>query len=74
MDFPVIDPVATENNINRIRKDAGLSVASMAEHFGFASTNAIYKWLNGESMPTLDNAIALSHILNTSLSSLIILK
>ena len=33
--YPVIDPVATGINIDGMRRDAGYSVAAMAEYFGF---------------------------------------
>ena len=51
MGYPVIDPSATGTRINELRKDHGMSVAALRDYFGLATTNAVYKWLKGESMP-----------------------
>lgn len=72
MYYPVIDPVATGDRINMLRKNKGLSVASLKDYFGLSTTNAIYKWLKGDSLPTLDNFLALSILLDTSINDIIV--
>lgn len=72
--YPVIDPVATGINIDGMRRAAGYSVAAMAEYFGFATTNAIYKWIHGTSMPTLDNVMALSMLFGVSVNDIVVMK
>lgn len=72
MNYPVIDPVATGARINTLRINRGLSVANLKEYFGLSTTNAIYKWLKGESLPTLDNFLALSILLGVSMNDLIV--
>lgn len=42
--FPVIDPIATGENIMRLRKAKGLSVRDLQSWFGFEEPQAIYKW------------------------------
>ena len=53
--FPVIDPVATGENIVRLRQERGLSVRDLQAYFGFDEPQAIYKWQRGKSLPTVDN-------------------
>lgn len=72
MEYPVIDPAATGENINRIRKERGYSVAYIRDYLGFATTNAIYKWLHGETMPSLDNMFALSVLFGVGINEIII--
>lgn len=72
MNYPVIDPVATGVRINTFRKDRGYSVASLRDYFGLSTTNAIYKWLRGESLPSLDNFLALSILFDVSMNDLIV--
>ena len=50
--FPVIDLVATGENITRLRKDRGLTVRDLQNWFGFEEPQAIYKWQKGKSLPT----------------------
>ena len=45
---------ATGRNIDRLRIEAGLSIRDMQNVFGFATPQAIYKWIHGTSLPTLD--------------------
>ena len=61
--FPVIDPVATGENILRLRKARGLTVRDLQNWFGFEEPQAIYKWQKGKSLPTVDNLYALGALL-----------
>lgn len=72
MSYPVIDPVATGDRINALRKEMGFSVAYLKEYFGFATTNAIYKLLHGESLPSLDNMVAMSVLFGVSMNDIVI--
>lgn len=72
MSYPVIDPVATGNRINDLRKDRGYSVAYIRDYLGFSTTYAIYKWLHGISMPSLDNFLALSVLFDISMNDMIV--
>ena len=47
-------------------------MAYLREYFGLSTTNAIYKWLKGESLPTLDNFLALSVLFDVSMNDLIV--
>ena len=62
--FPVIDPVATGENILRLRQERGLSVRDLQAYFGFEEPQAIYKWQRGKSLPTVDNLYALGALLD----------
>lgn len=44
VNLPVIDMIGTGQNIERLRKQAGLSVRDLQDVFGFATPQAIYKW------------------------------
>lgn len=71
---PILDPVATGRNIDDIRRDRNLSVAALKDALGLSTTNAIYKWFRGDSLPTLDNIVILSSILNVSINDMIVTK
>ncbi|GAA6294087.1 hypothetical protein F220043C3_25210 [Enterocloster asparagiformis] len=47
-------------------------MASLKEYFGLSTTNAIYKLLEGESLPTLDNFLALSLLPGVPMNDLIV--
>ena len=72
--IPTIDMVATGNNITKLREQAGMTVRDLQDVFGFASPQAIYKWQNGISMPTVDNLIVLSAVLNVTVEDIVVLN
>ncbi len=70
--FPVIDPVATGKNIVRLRKARGMSVRDLQAWFGFEEPRAIYKWQQGQTLPTIDNLYALSVLLDVSMEDILV--
>lgn len=70
--LPTIDMLRTGQNINRLRKQAGLSVKDIQDIFGFATPQAIYKWQQGAALPTIDNLVVLAAIFKVSLDDILI--
>ena len=70
--FPVIDPVATGENIVRLRQDRGLTVRDLQNWFGFEEPQAIYKWQKGKSLPTVDNLYALGTLLDVPMEEILV--
>ena len=70
--FPVIDMAATGANIARLRKDRGLTVRELQNWFGFEEPQAIYKWQQGKSLPSVDNLYALSALLEVSIEEILV--
>ena len=70
--FPVIDLVATGENIRRMRLDRGLTVRDLQSYFGFEEPRAIYKWQKGESLPTVDNLYALGKLFEVPMDQILI--
>ena len=71
--FPVIDPIATGKNIIRLRAERGMSVRDLQAYFGFEEPQAIYKWISGRSLPSLDNFVILSRLLHTSIEDILVI-
>ena len=71
-EIPFVDTVATGQNIDNLRIAAGLSVKDMQMLFGFATPQAIYKWIHGTSMPTIDNLVILAAILGVTMDEIIV--
>lgn len=71
---PYIDTAATGRNINRMRLDAGLSVKDIQRAFGFATPQAVYKWIQGKALPTVDNLVVLAGILGVTVDEIIAVK
>ena len=71
--IPTINMVATGRNIMKLREQAGLSVKDLAEIFGFATPQAIYKWQHGTAMPTLDNLVVLAAVFGVAMDDIVVI-
>ena len=69
---PYINTVATGENINRMRMEAGFTVKDMQAVFGFANPQAIYKWIHGTAMPTIDNLVISAAVLGVTMDEIIV--
>ena len=72
--LPVINMVATGQNITRLRKQAGLSVSNLQQIFGFTTPQAIYKWQRGTALPTVDNLVILAAVFNTNINHILVIN
>ena len=70
-DMPFVNTVATGQNINRMRIAAGMSVKDMQMVFGFTTPQAIYKWIHGTAMPTIDNLVILAKMFGVTMDDIV---
>lgn len=68
----VVDLKATGENIIRLREERGLSVKDLQEMFGFATPQSIYKWQQGQAIPTVDNLFTLAKIFEVSIENIVV--
>ena len=73
INIPTIDMALTGANIVNLRKAAGLSVRDLQMVFGFHSPQAIYKWQNGTTLPTVDNLIVLAALFNVPIDDILVI-
>ena len=70
-DMPFVNTGATGQNINRMRIAAGMSVKDMQMVFGFTTPQAIYKWIHGTAMPTIDNLVILAKMFGVTMDDIV---
>ena len=73
MAIPMIDMVQTGQNINRLRKAAGISVRELQDIFVFGTPQAIYKWQHGTALPTIDNLVVLAAVLGVKVDDVLVM-
>ena len=71
MTIPTINIVATGQNINALRIKANMSIKDMQVVFGFTTPQAIYKWIHGMNLPTIDNMVILAEMFNVTVDEII---
>ena len=68
---PVINRKETGIKLRKIMDEKGLTVKDVQEYLELESVQSIYHWLNGISMPTIDNLYALSELLKMPIDEMI---
>ena len=72
--FPVIDMAETGRNILRLRKKRGMTVRDLQAYFGFEEPQAIYKWQQGASLPTVDNLVVLASVFDVPMEQILVIE
>lgn len=71
--YLAIKPEETGMQIKRLLKENGYTVRDIQGAMGFENPQAIYKWISGRSLPSLDNFIILSKLLHTSIEEILVI-
>ena len=69
--FPTIDKKKTGQNIRLHMCRRGLCVNDIREELHLGSVQCIYHWMSGRSLPTLDNLLALSLLLDVRVEDIL---
>ncbi|MBP3594438.1 MAG: helix-turn-helix transcriptional regulator [Lachnospiraceae bacterium] len=69
--FPTINLRETGVNLRRIMDRRGVTVKDVAKYLGLSSLQSVYHWLNGLTMPTIDNLYALSELLQVPIDDIV---
>lgn len=71
---PTINMTATGANIKALIKTKGLKVTDVQNILGFNTPQAIFKWMRGDAMPSIDNIVILAHLLDVTVDQIIIIN
>ena len=63
----------TGKQIRKLLQENGYSVRDIQDVMGFENPQAIYKWISGRSLPSLDNFVILSRLLHTSIEDILVI-
>ena len=69
--FPLIDKRETGINLRRIMDDRHISARDVQEYLGLGCVQSVYRWLDGISMPTVDNLYALSQLFQIPIDEMV---
>ena len=67
-----IQPVETGKRIKQLLSEQNYTIREIQGAFGFENPQAIYKWISGRSLPSLDNFVILSRLLHTCIEDIIV--
>ena len=70
--YSKIDARATGERIGFLLMTKGYSIKDVQGYFGFSAPQAVYKWLWGKSLPSIDSLFALSRLLETPIDDILV--
>ena len=72
--MPTVNLALTGRNIRTMRRQRGLSVKDLQDIFGFATPQAIYKWQQGATLPTVDNLVVLASVFVVPMEEILVIE
>lgn len=63
----------TGEKIKRLITQNGYTVKDVQGAMGFETPQAVYKWLSGKSLPSIDNFIILCRLLHTTIEDILVI-
>lgn len=60
--YLVIDKKETAVNIRQLMKVNDVTPKELQRYLGFSCIQSIYHWLDGSTLPSIDNLVLLSHL------------
>ena len=70
--IPTLDMVATGKRIKELFKERNLKVEDVRQYLELESTQAVYKWLRGDSLPSIDNLYAMSILMGLTINDMLV--
>ena len=66
--------IATRKRIKELRDNAGMSTRDIADVFGFQNQTAVFKWMKGTSLPTVDNLVILADLFGVTIEEILVIR
>lgn len=68
---PVVDIKVTGEKIRQLMLSKSLCVRDLQAVFGFEYPQAVYAWLGGKSLPSVDNLLVLSKLFDLPMDEIV---
>ena len=69
-----VDMKATGENMRNVMLMAGKTMRDLQDACGLTTTNAIYKWFNGDNTPTLDNLVTVADTCGVAVDEILVIR
>lgn len=71
--YMTIKQKETGERIKQLLGEKGYTVRDIQGACGFENPQAVYKWITGKSLPSIDNLIILARVFNTSIEDILVI-
>lgn len=74
MEYPMINLELSGRKIKETIKERGYTTKEIMEYMGFRHSKSVYAWYRGAALPTLENMMALSVLLEVPVNELLVME
>ena len=67
-----INMEATCKRLDELRKERNLSIKDIQHYFGFSSPQGVYHWMQGRSLPCIDNLVILADLYQCKVDDMLV--
>ena len=71
--YVMIDLTATGKRIKQLMMENHVTVKDLQEACGLERPQAIYKWLSGKSLPSMENMVVIRIMLHTTIDDILVI-
>lgn len=72
MTIPIIDVESSCKKLKQLCEQKGYTAKDLQLALGLESRQSCYKWFAGKNIPSIDNLLIITHLLNVKLEDIII--
>lgn len=69
-----INMLKTGQRIKELREKNGFTVKDLQRVFGFTRPQAIYRWQQGSTLPSVDNLVLLSALFQVTIEEILVIE
>ena len=69
--LPIIEKRKTGINLRKLMDERGITVKDIQQYLKLGSVQSVYHWLNGISLPTVDNLYTLSYLFHVPVDDML---
>lgn len=69
----MIDLLLTGEHIKSLVRGKGITTRELMDALGITSKQSVYKWYRGETLPSIDNLVVLSRMLDVTIDDLLVI-
>lgn len=74
MSIPIIDVEASCKRLKELCTEKGYTALDLQKALGLESRQSCYKWFSGKNIPSIDNLLIISRLLDVTLEDILVTK
>ena len=71
--MPTVNIKATGKNIKDMMKKNKIKVVDIQKACGFGTPQAIFKWMRGDGLPTIDNMVIIADMFGVTVNDILVI-